>query len=127
MHDEGDHRGEDCGTGDTLHEPGGDQHAGRRCEAAAGCGCGEGNGPGDEHVPVADDVSHGAARDQQRSDRERERIDDPLALGETGVQICLDRGHADRDGGGVHQEQERPEAAGSQSQRALESHDSTLV
>ena len=59
-----------------------------------------------EHDPAAEPVGDRAGREQQRGERQRVGVDDPLQVGEAGAQRLLDVGERDVHDRDVEQEHE---------------------
>ena len=83
-------------------------------EAAEQRGDGEDAEADHEHPPPPEQVGERAGRQQQRGERQRVGVDDPLQVGEAGVQVALDVGQRDVHDRDVEQQHEGRHADGDQ-------------
>ena len=86
---------------DALHGAGRDQPGGSRGEAADQRGQREHDEPEHEHAPSTEHVAETASEEQQPSEGEGVRSDDPLEVRGREMQGALDRRQRDRDDGCV--------------------------
>ena len=104
-----------CGLAADALQPAGEVERERRAgEPAQHGGDGEDDEPDQEHAPAADAVGHRAAGQQQRGERERVGVDDPLQVGEVGAEVALDRRQRDVHDRDVEQQHERRQTHGEQ-------------
>ena len=76
-------------------EPGGDQRALARSDAAQQRGGGEHDEADEEHALSPDEIADPAGEQQQAPERDQERVDDPGEVRLAEAQVVLDRGKRD--------------------------------
>src|SRR6266568_1804039 len=85
------------GGADTLQRAGGNQHRGRRREPAEYRRHRKEAHPEQEYSLAAELIAHRSAHENQRAQEQGVRLDDPLHIGDRGVQIGLERRQRDVD------------------------------
>ena len=93
--DDRERRGVHQGSSDALQHACSDQHLPRAREAAEERRDGENDDPDDEDQPATVRVGELPAHEHERGERQGIAGDDPLQLGEVGVEVALDRGQSD--------------------------------
>ena len=104
--DQRERGGEHHRPADPLHGAGEVEHQRGVGEPADGGGAGEHHEAGREHQPAPEQVGERSGRQQEGGERQRVGVDDPLQVGEGGVQFALDRGQRDVHDGDVEQQHE---------------------
>ena len=94
-HDHPQHDGRGEGAGDSLDEPGGDQHPLVLGDGAEQGGEDEDGQPGEEDPPFADQVADPADEQQQAAERDQVGVDDPGEAALAEAEVVLDRRQRD--------------------------------
>ena len=110
--DERQAAGGEQGPADALQRAGGDQLARGLGEPAQQRRRGEPGDAHEEHPPPAVPVTERAAEQDQRGQRQRVAVDDPLQVRQRGVQVAADRRQRHLHRGGVQERHARGEHGG---------------
>ncbi len=97
---------------DSLDDPGGDQRVHVRGDRTGDRGRGEHSGADEEDPPPPVPVAQGAAEEDQRGERQRVAVDDPLQVGERRIEVLGDTRQGEVDDGAVEQRHARTEHRG---------------
>ena len=105
--------------GDPLQSPGPDQESGARSDRAERRRHAESRQPDHVDPTPPELVAQRAADEEQRDERERVGLDDPLLAGEAGVEVAGNRGQRDVDHRRVEKDHRRAENRRDQCQQLL--------
>ena len=106
LRDDRERDGEHARAADPLRTARDDQPGRRLRCAAEGRGDGEEPDRNQEHPLAAEQVAERAGVEHRRRERKRVRVDDPLKIGEGGVQLLLDVGQRNVDYRDVEEQHE---------------------